>query len=513
MSQVGDTVHTKRRDVILVTTGALAGWLMEQTERSALLGEFDVSGVVLTDEAGTVESDIPVFGRVRHLETILRAKSPARGVACVPRALSRVRASVEHAFRSASVEFVWAETFDDSLASGDGGARSEDSYAHLLGRDSHARKDGTQLSVVHGKRVLITGAGGSIGSELARQCAQAGVSSLLIMERSERALFEIDQELTRAGCTNVQAVLHDVVDAEGTREWFERFAPDLIFHAAAHKHVPLMEDHPHEALRNNVLGTVSVTDAAVACEAKRMVLISTDKAVHPTSVMGATKRIAELYVRSRNTIGTAGTKCSMVRFGNVLGSSGSVLEVWKRQIADGGPVTVTDPRMTRYFMTIPEAAGLVIRSADLSTDGGGVFVLDMGEPARIVDLAASYCRSVGLAPQFSAHPMLPSDIQSGPVEGAAMDITFSGIRPGEKLYEELVYEFETLEPTRISGVRSWPGEVVDASTGDAIKSQAVGLKGVREAGRVLDMIRSWVPELPITEQDAYESGRSGPLAA
>jgi len=270
--------------------------------------------------------------------------------------------------------------------------------AALIGRTPHEMDREAVGRVLRGRRVLITGAGGSIGGELARVAAEFEPSLLVLMERAENALFEIDRQMARH-FPGVQrkAVLHDVVDAEATLRLCQKITPQVVFHAAAHKHVPLMEDHPAHAVTNNLFGTKSIADAAVAVGAERFVMISSDKAVNPTSVMGATKRLAEMYVRGlggeianrKSPIANEGqgTRLSMVRFGNVLGSAASVLTIWAQQIAEGGPLTITDPRMTRYFMTIPEAATLVVQSAALEAGGVGVFVLDMGEPVRIVELA------------------------------------------------------------------------------------------------------------------------------
>lgn len=511
-----DTATTMRNSgLVLVTTAELLPWLCDQITRSSRFRHEQVVGVVLTEGGDTGLVSVPMLGRVRHLEAILRTLKPAAGIACIPRAMTRVRGSIESGFATPGVPLTFADTFDDALHDvHQPSSIGTTGFSHLLGRASHVQEtDDSAMDSIVGKRVLITGAGGSIGSELARQCAHGGASHLLLMERSERALFEIDQEIRRSSKVSLQTVLHDVVDAPGTDECFERFKPDVVFHAAAHKHVPLMEDHPHEALRNNVLGTVAVTDAATRVGVGRLVLISTDKAVHPSSVMGATKRIAELYVRSRNSVDGTGPRCSLVRFGNVLGSSGSVLEVWRRQIADGGPVTVTDPRMTRFFMTIPEAASLVIRSAELSTDGGGVFVLDMGDPARIVDLASAYCRSLGLEPRFQSHPtaQVPASMNLDGVP--TIDVTFTGIRPGEKLHEELVYAFETLEETAVTGIRAWPGTAIEPALGDEIRATVQSLKGVRDPETVLETIARWAPLENRPKQRAINSGGFDSVAA
>ncbi|MFG0260414.1 MAG: polysaccharide biosynthesis protein [Phycisphaerales bacterium JB041] len=327
--------------------------------------------------------------------------------------------------------------------------------AALIGRDPHRLDRAAVGRVLRDKRVLITGAGGSIGSELARIAADFDPEQLVLMERSENALFEIDRQIARTG-VNRRAVLHDVVDAAGTRRLLAELRPDVIFHAAAHKHVPLMEDHPAHAETNNVFGTKSVADAAAAAGCGHFVLISTDKAVHPTSVMGATKRVAEQYVRHlHNALRAQGqaapTMFSVVRFGNVLGSACSVLPIWAAQLAEGAPITITDPRMTRFFMTIPEAATLVVQAAALSegSTDAPLYVLDMGEPIRIVDLAERLIRLQGLEPVFA------TDGRPAAATPGKAEVIFTGIRPGEKLHEELTYAAEPLRPTPHRGIRAF----------------------------------------------------------
>lgn len=281
--------------------------------------------------------------------------------------------------------------------------------------------------LLEGKTVLVTGAGGSIGSELCRQIASYRPESLVLFERYENSLHALLLELRGAfPDVGVLPVVGDVTSAERVTEVFQQTGPDLVFHAAAHKHVPLMELNPKEAVRNNVLGTRTVAEAALAVGVDRFVLISTDKAVNPTSVMGVSKRIAEQVIQGFNGVGR--TKFTVVRFGNVLGSNGSVVPLFAGQIRKGGPITVTDPEIKRFFMTIPEAVQLVLQASVLG-QGGEVFVLDMGEQIKIVDLARNMI------------------VLSGLVPGKDVEIVFTGLRPGEKLYEELFDEQEQVEST------------------------------------------------------------------
>ena len=288
----------------------------------------------------------------------------------------------------------------------------------LLGRDPVKLDDEAISSYLKEKIVLITGGGGSIGSEIARQVSKMKPQKLLLLGKGENSIYEIHQELS-SNSPNVKVVpiIADVRDRERISFIFKHFKPQVVFHAAAHKHVPLMEWQPIEAVKNNVLGTKTVAEEADAHNVETFVMISTDKAVNPTSVMGCTKRVAEMFVQSMNAV--SDTRFVAVRFGNVLGSRGSVIPLFKKQIAKGGPVTVTHPDMKRYFMTIPEASQLVLQAGAMAK-GGEVFVLDMGEPVRIADLASDLISLSGLVPE--------QDIE----------IKYTGLRPGEKLFEELL---------------------------------------------------------------------------
>ncbi|MEI3611389.1 polysaccharide biosynthesis protein [Pseudogracilibacillus sp. SO30301A] len=295
----------------------------------------------------------------------------------------------------------------------------------LLGREPVELDIDSIQDKVTGNTIMVTGAGGSIGSEICRQLMRFSPAKLLLVGHGEYSIYSIDMELRKKhGQTDVEIIpiIGDVKDQARMFEIVEKYRPKKIFHAAAHKHVPLMEYNPHEAVKNNVIGTKNVAEAADAFGVDTFVLVSTDKAVNPTNVMGATKRIAEMVVQSMNT--KSNTKFVAVRFGNVLGSRGSVIPLFKKQINEGGPVTVTDPEMTRYFMTIPEASRLVIQAGTLAR-GGEIFVLDMGEPVKILDLAKNLIRLSGYSEE-------------------EIGIEYTGIRPGEKMYEELLGEDEIL---------------------------------------------------------------------
>jgi FlaA1/EpsC-like NDP-sugar epimerase len=321
-----------------------------------------------------------------------------------------------------------------------------------------------------GKRVLVTGAGGSIGAELCRQIASFSPRSLILLGKGENSIYEIHQELAlQYPDLKLEPVIADVRDKQRINAVFSRYKPEAIFHAAAHKHVPLMELQPEEAVKNNVFGTKTVAEAARQCNAAVMIMISTDKAVNPTSVMGATKRIAEQVIQSMNQ--NSKTKFAAVRFGNVLGSRGSVVPLFKKQIAQGGPVTVTDPRMTRYFMTIPEAVQLVLQAGAMA-EGGEVFVLDMGEPVRIYDMACALIELSGLKPH--------EDIE----------IRYTGLRPGEKLYEELLTAEEGTTATRYKLIHKANLQAVNNTN---LQQGLFALHNATQTIEVLRIIKELVP--------------------
>jgi FlaA1/EpsC-like NDP-sugar epimerase len=303
----------------------------------------------------------------------------------------------------------------------------------LLEREAIRLDNRVIQNEIKGKKIMITGAAGSIGSELVRQVIHYGPKFIVLVDQAESPLFEIDNEAKNLGfSTPVISYVADITSHERMKAIFEDHRPDMIFHAAAYKHVPMMENNPSEAVECNILGTKILADLAVEHEAQKFVMISTDKAVNPTNVMGCSKRIAEIYVQSLNNhlkkFALARTSFVTTRFGNVLGSNGSVIPLFKKQIEKGGPITVTHPEITRYFMTIPEACQLVLE-AGVMGKGGEVFVFDMGQSVKIHDLAKKMILLSGMTP------------------GKEIDIVFTGLREGEKLYEELLNDHENTIPT------------------------------------------------------------------
>jgi FlaA1/EpsC-like NDP-sugar epimerase len=344
-------------------------------------------------------------------------------------------------------------------------------------------------AILANKVVLVTGGAGSIGSEIVRQVAKFSPKAIILMEIAESPLHDLTVDLRRKH-PNMQFVpiIADVRDLDMVEKMFAEYHPTVIFHAAAYKHVPLMEDFPTQAVIANVLGTKNMADMAIKYNAERFVMVSTDKAVNPTNVMGASKRIAEIYVQSlflkQSQIHPNCTKFITTRFGNVLGSNGSVVPFFKKQIAEGGPVTVTHPDIIRYFMTIPEATCLVLEAATLG-NGGEIFCFDMGHPVRIADLAKNMIRLAGFEP------------------GKDIDIVYTGLRPGEKLYEELLNQKETTLPTEnkkilVAKVRAYNFDVVAQQIDELIDEAKTG-----KAFPTVKLMKEIVPEFK-SKNSAYE---------
>ncbi|MBX2851661.1 MAG: polysaccharide biosynthesis protein [Phycisphaeraceae bacterium] len=461
-----DTPPARLKTVLIGTAlsvGQLAHTLSVAEPRPEVMGCV-LPAVALAGEASDA-LPCKTLGPIEQLETILAGHEPQLVLVSLPLAMREAIGQAAATLGRLGVTWRFMPTLDDQLAGRTtskitGGLPTSPAAAQGLSTSSFVTGpiDPTRLidrsprpldeqalaKWIGGRRVMITGAGGSIGSELARVVARFGPGQLTLVERSENALFEIDRELARTHPgLRLSAVLHDVTQRERTFDVLEKHRPDVVLHAAAHKHVPMMEDHPAAAIENNFYGTRAIADATAAIGAERFVMISTDKAVNPSSIMGASKRLAELYVQHLNSV--SDTACCMVRFGNVLGSACSVVPIWTKQLEHGGPITVTHADMTRYFMTIPEAAGLVLQAgmfsgtvqADGVARGGEVFLLDMGEPIRILDLARRFVRLQGFEPDTD------------------VEIKITGTRPGEKLFEELAYTGEDMLKTPHDSIRVW----------------------------------------------------------
>ena len=372
---------------------------------------------------------IPVLGTRKDIPRVVKNHGIDKIIIAMPSASGEVIREIVGICKQTGVELrIMPGVFDVISGQLDTKEIRQVQVEDLLGREPVTVDLEDVAGYLTGETVLITGGGGSIGSELCRQVVRFNPAKLVIVGHGENSIFEIEQELRseNPGLDLATEIL-DIKDRDKVLLVFQKYKPGVVFHAAAHKHVPLMEKNPEEALKNNVMGTANLAEAADAVKVKTFVLISTDKAVNPTSVMGATKRVAEMVIQSMDK--RSDTKFVAVRFGNVLGSRGSVIPTFKRQIEKGGPVTVTHPDMVRYFMTIPEASQLVIQAGSMA-QGGEIFILDMGQPVKIVDLARDLIRLSGFEPDV--------DIK----------IKFTGIRPGEKLYEELLTAEEGTSATK-----------------------------------------------------------------
>ncbi len=374
---------------------------------------------------------LKVLGTTDEIGPVLDRLSPDEVAIAIPSAPGVLRGKVVAECRERDIPVRTLPTVFELLRGGVQLTRQlrEVQVEDVLGRDPVVMELDRVGAYLEDKRVLITGAGGSIGSELVRQIARVRPKLLIMLDHAEDNLFEIDREMTSHWhFTRVESVLADCREGERMLEVMQRFKPEIVFHAAAYKHVGLMEANPLEALRNNAIATQVTAKTAAVAGAERFVLVSTDKAVNPRTVMGATKALAEWVVAAASARNPQ-TAFEIVRFGNVLASSGSVVPIFRSQIERGGPVTVTDPEMSRYFMTIPEAVQLVIQAGNLGSGSGEVFVLEMGEPVKIIDLARNMIRLAGYEPE------------------AEIAIEIIGIRPGEKLEEELFNHDEAPQPT------------------------------------------------------------------
>ncbi|HDP26190.1 MAG TPA: polysaccharide biosynthesis protein [Deltaproteobacteria bacterium] len=413
---------------VIVGTGPIAERLLREIQASELLTYRVIGFLDITRKTkGMTIHGVPILGPLRKLPEIIRTYQIKVVLITKPEEGSLDVSSLVSDCAGLGVQFKVvpsiSERIQGSIAENLRDIRVED----LLERRPVQLDMDLVKNELEEQTVLVTGAGGSIGSELARQIFSCKPRTLILLDNAETPLYHIDMELRLQGKCDVAIIpcIGDVRSFKGLDRVFRKYQPDFVYHAAAYKHVPMMEANPLDAVNNNIIGTFKLASAATKHHVKKFVLISTDKAVRPTSVMGATKRVAEMVVQSMNG---NGTKFVIVRFGNVLGSNGSVVPLFERQIASGGPVTVTDPEVTRYFMTIPEAVMLVLQAGALGK-GGELFLLDMGEPVKIVDLARNMIRLAGLTPD--------RDVK----------IEFIGLRPGEKLIEELLIKGEGIVDT------------------------------------------------------------------
>ncbi len=463
--------------LLIVGAGNAGEALLREIHRMAV-AEYEVIGFIDDDPAkrGTLIHGLPVLGAVAQLPAICEAKNVEEIAIAMPAATHQQRRRVIQVFdEGTNIRFRTVPAITD-IASGRlrvSQIRDVD-INDLLGREVVQLDEDMIEAFLKDKVILVTGAGGSIGSEMCRQVCKYGPGHLLLVEQAENPLFYIERELRRQfSGVNLTAVICDITDAVRVRQVFGTHRPEVVIHAAAHKHVPLMELNPGEAIKNNILGTKTVADAAAEFGSTNFVMISTDKAVNPTSIMGSSKRTAEMYIQNLSM--TSRTQYVTVRFGNVLASDGSVVPIFKKQIAEGGPLTVTHPEMKRYFMTIPEASQLVLQAATMGK-GGEIFVLDMGEPVKIVDLAKELITLSGFRP------------------GEDIEIVFTGPRPGEKLFEELSIEGEDMQRTHHPKISIWKNIPMDREKLLSGIEDILRVAHTQDRALIVSKIRVLVPE-------------------
>ncbi len=472
------TMGARRRKKPVLLVGAGRGGVLAVREIAAR-GDMDIEVIGFVDDdplkQGTVIHGVKVLGQIREIPRLVRELGIDHVVITIAETRSQLLRRIAEICHKSGVRMRAIPGFYEILQGKIEISRMRDvALETLLGREP-VHLDQKELDrFLGGRRVLVTGAGGSIGSELARQVARFNPALLLLLDRAEGALFEVDRELRGLRSDlDIVPLIADVVDAPRVRTLLTQYRPEVILHAAAHKHVPLMESNASEAIKNNVFGTRILGEAAGELGVAAFVLISTDKAVRPSSVMGASKRIAELVIQDLDQ--RFDTRYVAVRFGNVMGSAGSVIPIFREQIARGGPVTVTHPDMMRYFMTIPEAAQLVLEAGAMG-DRGEIYVLDMGEPVRILDLARDLISLSGFRPYED------------------VDIVFTGLRPGEKLFEELSVSDESISKTRhpkifIGRLNAFPPDKI----ADGLKRLAILCRNGRE-GEVRAFLADFLDE-------------------
>jgi FlaA1/EpsC-like NDP-sugar epimerase len=467
-----------KREVLVIGAGSGGQMVVRELQLNPNLGSTAI-GFVDDDprKRGMRMLGLKVLGTTDEIASILDETEPEEVVIAIPSAPGTLRGKVVAACREREIRVRTLPTVFELLR---GGVQlnkqlRDVQVEDVLGREPIVVELDRVGAYLRDRIVLVTGAGGSIGSELSRQIARVEPRLLVMLDHAEDNLFEIDREMVEERhFTNVESVLADCKEPHRMLEVMQRFKPDVVFHAAAYKHVPLMEANPLEAVRNNALATRVTAETAAASKVERFVLISTDKAVNPKTVMGASKAMAEWIVESAGHDHPE-TRFVSVRFGNVLASSGSVVPIFRSQIERGGPVTVTHPEMTRFFMTIPEAVQLVIRAGDIGAGKGEVFVLDMGEPVKIVDLAHNMIRLAGFEPERD------------------VAVEFTQPRPGEKLHEELIAPDERLQPTAAKRInravreRERDPEWVEATL-DALEALVLAGDEANLAERVVELI-------------------------
>ncbi len=476
-----ETVIMPRRNTAgqrtLIVGAGEAGSLLLKEIRRQQDSAFSVVGFVDDDpqKAGMKLHGITVLGTTKELARLISSYSIEDVIIAIPTAAGNAMRDIIKSCEHCKVRFKTLPAISDIIEGKISVSQIKDvDICDLLGRDPVELNQRAIRNYLEGKRILVTGAAGSIGSEICRQVARFSPAKLIVLDSAETPLYQIEKELSESyPDMRLAPVLADIRQAARLDYVFEAFAPEVVFHAAAYKHVPMIEYNPVEAVTNNIMGTRLLAEKANSFGVQNFVMISTDKAVNPTNVMGASKRAAELFVQALSRQST--TNFTTVRFGNVLGSSGSVIPLFKEQIASGGPVTVTHPDVIRYFMTIPEASQLVLQAGCIG-NGGEIFVLDMGKPVKIVDLAEELISLSGLTPH--------EDIE----------IVFTGLRPGEKLYEELLVAGEGVKPTAHQKIKVLESVEYDLKVVTAAVDKLAQSAACADIREVMDSLKQLVPE-------------------
>lgn len=461
----------------LIVGAGEAGHLLLKEIRKQKNAPYQVIGFLDDDPSkqGMRLGGLPVIGDLSRLRAAIRKHQVDEVIIAIPSAQGAVVRQLVACCKETKVRFKTVPGIKDIIDGTVSISQIKDvEIEDILGRDPVKLELETIRGYLTGKRVLVTGAAGSIGSEICRQVAAFSPYKLLLFESAETPLYQIEKELTaKYPDLRLIPVMGDVRDQSRVEMVLDEFQPEVVFHAAAYKHVPMMEYNPVEAVTNNIGGTRTLADAAHRFGVKNFVMISTDKAVNPTNIMGASKRVAEIYVQGLAR--KSRTNFTTVRFGNVLGSNGSVIPLFREQIKAGGPVTVTDPKVIRYFMTIPEACQLVLQAGCIG-NGGEIFVLDMGEPVRILDLAEEVIRLSGFVPYDE------------------IDIVFTGLRPGEKLFEELLIDGEGIKPTRHDKIKVLAAMDSDINAVERELGVLFSLARNADIAGIVNQLKTIVPE-------------------
>lgn len=467
----------KEQDRVMIIGGGVAG----QAVIKEMISNSSIHTRILCviddnpDKWGRMLEGVPIVGGRQDILEAVRKYQINRIIYAIPATTGKNRKDILNICKETSCRMQTVPSVAQLVSGEVSVTRLRDvEITDLLGRAQVKVNNEEIFAAIEGKRILVTGGGGSIGSELARQIAGARPAQLIIFDIYENNAYEIQQELRRKyKGLNLVVLIGSVRNTKRIEEVMEKYRPHIVYHAAAHKHVPLMEDSPNEAIKNNVIGTYKTAKAAAKYKVAKFVLISTDKAVNPTNIMGASKRLCEMVVQMMNRQ-SPDTDFVAVRFGNVLGSNGSVIPLFKKQIAEGGPVTVTDKNIIRYFMTIPEAVALVLQ-ASYYAKGGEIFVLDMGDPVRIDDMARNLIRLSGYTPDVD------------------IPIVYTGLRPGEKLFEELLMDEEGMQETDNELI--FIGKPIEMDDEDFKKQlDLLDKESKKESGRIKEIVAEIVPK-------------------